>query len=92
MWSFLLLPFRHICDSPFAANLASLPRLPINTSYASSTSVNISGFTTLLVCSGGATNQKFSVATIPNGNFSQAFEQLDGMGKKWELTFGTTHV
>ncbi len=26
----------------YAANLASLPRLPINTSYASSTSINIS--------------------------------------------------
>ncbi len=28
---------------PFAANLGSLLRLPINTSYASSTSINISG-------------------------------------------------
>ncbi len=32
-----------IHDSPFAANLASLPRLPIKTSYAYSTSINISG-------------------------------------------------
>ncbi len=31
-----------ISFSLFAANVASLPRLPINTSYASSTSINIS--------------------------------------------------
>ncbi len=39
-------------DSPFATNLASLPRLPINTSYASSTSISISGMNTLPVLSG----------------------------------------
>ncbi len=35
--------YNRIRDFPFAANLASLPHLPINTSYASSTSINISG-------------------------------------------------
>ncbi len=40
---FFYCPSDRIRDSPFAANLASLPRLPINTSYASSTSINISG-------------------------------------------------
>ncbi len=34
-------------DSPFATNLASLPNLPINTSYASSTSINISDRTAM---------------------------------------------
>ncbi len=40
---FFYCPSDHTHDSPFAANLASLPCLPINTSYASSTSINISG-------------------------------------------------
>ncbi len=40
---FFYCPSDNIHDSPFAANLASLAHLPINTSYASSTSINISG-------------------------------------------------
>ncbi len=46
---FFYCPSDHIHDSPFVANLASLPGLPINTSYASSTSVNISGYKPTLI-------------------------------------------
>ncbi len=41
---FFYCPSNRIRDSPFAANLALLPRLPISPSYASSTSINISSF------------------------------------------------
>ncbi len=44
--------------------------------------------------SGGATNQKFSVATIPNRIFPPIFiaSQLESEGKNGKLTFGTTHI
>ncbi len=48
---FFYCPSNRIRDSPFAANLVSLPHLPFNTSYASSISINISDQSSGL-CSG----------------------------------------